>query len=46
MAHERLLKNKDLNRNGYSQSEVDRLPSAKAFLEVGKLIDAGIIKTD
>jgi len=47
VAEERLLKNKDLNRNGYSQSEVDRFStSAKAFLEVGKLIDAGIIKTD
>jgi len=47
VAGQRLLKNKDVNRNGYSQSEVDRFStSAKAFLEVGKLIDAGIIKAD
>ena len=43
-ARERLLKNKDTNRNGYSQNEIERFStSAKAFLEVGKLIDAGII---
>jgi hypothetical protein len=47
VASERLLKNKDRNHNGYSQNEIDRFStSAKAFLEVGKLIDAGIIKAD
>ncbi|MDE0881822.1 MAG: hypothetical protein OSB21_04455 [Myxococcota bacterium] len=46
-ASERLLKNKDTNHNGYSQKEIGRFStSAKAFLEVGKLIDAGIIKAD
>ncbi len=45
VASERLLKNKDRNNNGYSQQEIDRFStSAKAFLEVGKLIDAGITK--
>jgi hypothetical protein len=44
VAGERLLRNKDLNKNGYSESEIARFStSAKAFLEVGKLIDAGII---
>ena len=46
VASERLLKNKDRNHNGYSQKEIARFStSGKAFLEVGKLIDAGIIKT-
>ena len=47
VASERLLRSKDRNRNGYSQNEIERFStSGKAFLEVGKLIDAGIIKSD
>lgn len=44
-AKEHLLKNKDENRNGYSAAEVEKFSTtAKAFLLIGQMIDAGIIK--
>lgn len=44
-AKESLLKNKDKNNNGYSQAEVENFStSAKAFLLIGQMIEAGIIK--
>jgi hypothetical protein len=43
-AKEKLLQNKDLNNNGYSKSEIEKFStSAKAFLLIGQMIDAGII---
>lgn len=45
-AKEKMLKNKDVNNNGYSQAEVAKFSaSAKAFLMLGQMIDAGIIKS-
>ena len=44
-AADRMLRNKDVNDNGYSQAEVeDFSTTAKAFLNVGRLIEAGIIR--
>jgi hypothetical protein len=44
-AKEKLLRNKDKNNNGYSKDEVEKFSTtAKAFLLVGQMIDAGIIK--
>lgn len=41
---ETLLAKKDRNHNGYSKEEVDEFStSAKAFLLIGKMIEAGII---
>ena len=41
----KLLTGKDINRNGYSAAEVKNFSkSAKAFLMIGKMINAGIIK--
>jgi hypothetical protein len=43
-AGESLLKNKDKNNNGYSKAEVDKFSTtAKAFLLIGQMIEAGII---
>jgi hypothetical protein len=43
-AKESLLKNKDVNNNGYSQAEVAKFStSAKAFLMVGQMIEAGLL---
>jgi hypothetical protein len=45
-AREKLLQNKDLNNNGFSASEIEKFSTtAKAFLLVGQMIDAGIIKS-
>ena len=44
---EHLLRNKDTNNNGYSSKEVAKFSTtAKAFLHVGQMIEAGIIKAD
>lgn len=41
----RLLRAKDENKNGYSKKEIGRFStSAKAFLLIGKMIDAGLLK--
>ena len=41
----RLLKKKDVNRNGYSRAEINKFSTtAKAFLHVGEMIEAGIIR--
>lgn len=41
-----LLKNKDANKNGYSAAEIaDFSKSAKAFLLLGQMIEAGILKS-
>jgi hypothetical protein len=46
-AKDKLLLNKDLNKNGYSQDEIAKFSTtAKAFLHVGQMIEAGIIKAD
>jgi len=46
-AKEKLLENKDTNNNGYSAAEIEKFSTtAKAFLMVGQMIDAGIIKMD
>ncbi|MFT4975844.1 MAG: hypothetical protein ACI8S6_001737 [Myxococcota bacterium] len=43
---EKLLRNKDLDNNGYSTDEVARFSTtAKAFLRVGQMIEAGLIQT-
>ena len=40
----KLLRAKDLNNNGYSASELAKFSTtAKAFVLVGKMIEAGII---
>lgn len=42
----KLLRNKDTNSNGYSKAEVAKFSTtAKAFLLVGKMIDAGIVQS-
>ncbi|HBU49244.1 MAG: hypothetical protein VX405_05920 [Myxococcota bacterium] len=44
-AGDAMLRNKDRNNNGYSQAEVENFSTtAKAFLNVGRLIEAGIIR--
>jgi hypothetical protein len=44
-AKEKLLRNKDKNNNGYSKAEIENFSTtAKAFLLVGQMMDAGIIK--
>ena len=44
-ASDRMLRNKDQNNNGYSQAELENFSTtAKAFLNVGRLIEAGIIR--
>lgn len=44
---EHLLRNKDANHNGYSAAEIGKFSTtAKAFLHVGQMIEAGIIKAD
>ncbi len=46
-AKEKLLENKDKNNNGYSKDEVAKFSTtAKAFLLVGQMIEAGIIKME
>jgi hypothetical protein len=43
-AGESMLKNKDKNNNGYSKAEVDKFSTtAKSFLLIGRMIEAGII---
>jgi hypothetical protein len=42
----KLLTDKDANKNGYSKDEIAKFSTtAKAFLQVGQMIDAGIIKS-
>jgi hypothetical protein len=44
-AGEKLLRNKDKNHNGYSKAEVSKFStSAKTFLEIGQMLEDGIIK--
>ena len=44
VAKESLLRSKDQNHNGYSQDEIAKFSTtAKAFLLVGQMIEAGII---
>jgi hypothetical protein len=46
-AREHMLENKDKNQNGYSAAEVEKFSTtAKAFLLVGQMIDAGLIKPE
>ena len=45
-ANEHMLENKDVNSNGYSADEVKTFSTtAKAFLHVGQMLEAGIIKS-
>jgi len=45
-AAETMLKAKDHNKNGYSAAEVEKFSkSAKAFLLLGQMINAGILKS-
>jgi hypothetical protein len=44
-AKQHMLRNKDGNNNGYSKKEIEKFSTtAKAFLLVGQMIDAGILK--
>lgn len=46
-SEEKLLRNKDRDNNGYSADEISRFSTtAKAFLRVGLMIEAGLITPD